>query len=97
MHAAIAACVVDLLGTGPLPDSALQIAQLPFQQGGLNLRSGVALAPAAYWASWADTLPVLHRQLPCPGACWTCTLGRSPGPGRAEHGRVSPAFLGGLA
>ena len=34
--AAIAACVVDLLGTGPLPDSA----------GGLNLRSGVALAPA---------------------------------------------------
>ena len=62
--AAIAACVVDLLGTGPLPDSALQIAQLPFQQGGLNLRSGVALAPAAYWASWADTQPVLHRQLP---------------------------------
>ena len=62
--AAIAACVVDLLGTGPLPDSALQIAQLPFQQGGLNLRSGVALAPAAYRASWADTLPVLHRQLP---------------------------------
>ena len=41
-----------------------QIAQLPFQQGGLNLRSAVALAPAAYWASWADTLPVLHRQLP---------------------------------
>ena len=34
------------------------------KQGGLNLRSGVALAPAAYWESWADTLPVLHRQLP---------------------------------
>ena len=54
----------DLLGSGPLPDHALRLAQLPFQQGGLNLRSAVALAPAAYWASWADTLPVLHRQLP---------------------------------
>ena len=29
----------------------------------------------------------------CPGACWTCTLGRSPGPGRADHG----TFLRGLA
>ena len=38
--AAIAACVTDLLGTGPLPGSALKIAQLPFQQGRLNLRSG---------------------------------------------------------
>ena len=62
--AAVAACLADLLGAGPLPDHALRLAQLPFQQGGLNLRSAVALAPAAYWASWADTLPVLHRQLP---------------------------------
>ena len=36
-------------------------APLPFQQGGLNLRSAVALAPAAYSASWADTLPALRR------------------------------------
>ena len=69
---------------------ALQIAQLPFQQGGLNLRSGVALAPAAYWASWADTLPVGDPgEASCPGARWTCTLGSSPSPGRADHGRVS--------
>ena len=61
---AAAACLADLLGAGPLPDHALRLAQLPFQQGGLNLRSAVALAPAAYWASRADTLPVLHRQLP---------------------------------
>ena len=62
--AAIAACVTDLLGAGPLPGSALKIAQLSFQQRGPNLCSGVALAPAAYWASWADTLPVLQCQLP---------------------------------
>ena len=30
--------------------------------GGLGLRSAVAVAPAAYWASWADSLPVLQRQ-----------------------------------
>ena len=26
--------------------------------------TGVAFAPAAYWVWWADTLPVLQRQLP---------------------------------
>ena len=59
--AAVAACLAE---AGPLPDHALRLAQLHFQQGGLNLRSAVALAPAAYWASWADTPPELHRQLP---------------------------------
>ena len=39
--------ISDLLGAGPLPEAALQTAQLPFQHGGLNIRSAVALAPVA--------------------------------------------------
>ena len=37
---------------------------MPLAQGGLGLQSATATAPAAYWASWADTLPTLARQLP---------------------------------
>ena len=32
--------------------------------GGLGLRCASRLAPAAYWASWADALPVLHARFP---------------------------------
>ena len=32
--------------------------------GGLGLRSAVRTAPAAFWASWADALPMLSSRLP---------------------------------
>ena len=32
--------------------------------GGLGLRSASRTAPAAYWASWADALPMLSARLP---------------------------------
>ena len=32
--------------------------------GGLGLRSAVRMAPAAFWASWADALHMLHERLP---------------------------------
>ena len=32
--------------------------------GGLGLRSAAQTAPAAYWASWADALPMLKARLP---------------------------------
>ena len=40
------------------------LAQLPLRLGGLGLRSAVRNSVAAYWASWADTLPVLQRRCP---------------------------------
>ena len=36
----------------------------PLRMGGLGLRSAQRLAPAAYWASWADALPMLQQRLP---------------------------------
>ena len=37
-------------------------AQLPLRRGGLGLRSAARTRAAAYWASWADTLPVLQSK-----------------------------------
>ena len=45
-------------------------AHLLLSHGGLGLTSATVTAPPAYWASWADTLPVLHQQLPA----FTATL-----------------------
>ena len=48
----------------PIAATALATAHLPLQLGGLGLTSAVATARPAYWASWADTLPILHAQAP---------------------------------
>jgi hypothetical protein len=39
---------------------ARAVAQLPLRAGGLGLRSAVRVAPAAYWASWADCLAMVR-------------------------------------
>ena len=39
-------------------------ATLPMRLGGLGLRSASRMAPAAFWASWADALPMLSARLP---------------------------------
>ena len=65
--AAIARCLGRLLfgeAHAGLPDLAIRRAQLSLQQGGLGLRSAERLAPAAFWASWADALPVLQARTP---------------------------------
>ena len=62
--AAVATCLTELLQSGPLPASALAIAHLPLSEGGLGLPAVTINANAAHWGSWADTLPVLQRQLP---------------------------------
>ena len=55
---------------GALPGSQEQIATardittLPMRLGGLGLRSAARTGPGAYWASWADALPMLHDRLP---------------------------------
>ena len=43
---------------------AASTATLPLRQGGLGLRSAVRTGPAAFWASWADTLPMMASRCP---------------------------------
>ena len=40
------------------------LASLPMRLGGLGLRSAARMALAAYWASWADSLPMIAERLP---------------------------------
>ena len=40
------------------------LAQLPMRLGGCGLRSALRTAPAAWWASWADTLPMIRARHP---------------------------------
>ena len=65
---AIARCLGRLLsGTDkPFELSQLQAkrAQLPLRYGGLGLRSAAASRAAAYWASWADAMPVTGERHP---------------------------------
>ena len=41
-----------------------QLASLPMRMGGLGLRSATRCAGAAYWASWADALPMIRDRTP---------------------------------
>ena len=43
---------------------AHEIMSLPMRLGGLGLRSAERMRPAAFWASWADALPMLSNRLP---------------------------------
>ena len=54
-------------GVSSDPDSmcmAARLATLPLRLGGLGLRSASRTAPAAYWASWADALPMVKARAP---------------------------------
>ena len=42
---------------------ARNITTLPMRVGGLGSRSAVRTAPGAFWASWADALPMLQQRL----------------------------------
>ena len=44
--------------------AAARTATLPLRLGGLGLRSAVRTGPAAFWASWADTLPMMANRCP---------------------------------
>ena len=61
---AVLSTFADFLGVDGLPDRARRIAQLPLSLGGLGLVSAVQTSVSAYWASWADCLPVLGQHLP---------------------------------
>ena len=40
------------------------LATLPLKLGGCGLRSASRTGQAAYWASWADTLPMMQQRCP---------------------------------
>ena len=63
MHAdAVWNAMAALLCEVPPQDHARAVATLPAALGGLGLLSAARTAPAAYWAGWADALPVLRKR-----------------------------------
>ena len=61
---AVLSCFTTLLDAANMPATAVVLAHLPLHLGGLGLTSATITAAPAYWASWADTLPILYRQAP---------------------------------
>ena len=59
-------CLLALLGeeddADPEIAAARRLALLPARSGGLGLQCAARTAPAAYWAAWADSLPVLRAR-----------------------------------
>ena len=77
-----------LLGAEPgsLPAGAERQARLPLRFGGLGLRDSSRTSPAAFWASWADSLPTLSSRFPWFGAGLAARLQADPGDGSAVQG-----------
>ena len=62
---AMSQCLATLLDRPEdLPPQARARVHLSLAHGGLGLRSAVRHRHAAYWASWADTLPAIHARWP---------------------------------
>ena len=59
-------CFCDLLSIAPeqCDRIAANSSTLPLSLGGLGLRSAVRTSAPAYWANWADTLPMIHQRHP---------------------------------
>ena len=57
----------EVPGTAEEVREAERVARLPMRMGGLGLRSAVRCADAAYWASWADALPMINERTPAIG------------------------------
>ncbi|CAE7594598.1 unnamed protein product [Symbiodinium sp. KB8] len=83
-------------GTGDADAApARHVAALPGALGGLGLQSAETAAPAAYWVSWADTLPAIHARLPRCAANYVQLLESEAGEGvhclaEAAHARRMP-------
>ena len=54
----------EVPGTAEAVREAECVAKLPMRMGGLGLRSAVRCVDAAYWASWADALHMIHERTP---------------------------------
>ena len=72
------ACLADIIAMAVPDGVTTKVVQLLFREGGLGLRSAVRLAPAAFWASWAECLSQVHARAP-----QVLLHTASPGVGRA--------------
>ena len=52
----------QILHIDPAAVHTRQVATLPLSLGGLGLRSAIRTKQSAYWASWADSLGMLHNR-----------------------------------
>ena len=76
---AVWSCLKNLLGADldeATDARARSIAQLPLRYGGLGLRSSCRTSPAAYWASWADSLQMIRERHPQMARALTETFAR---------------------
>ena len=64
MQQAMQSLLGELPGSAQEEQVACQLASLPMRMGGLGLRSAARLAAPAFWASWADALPMFQERLP---------------------------------
>ena len=71
---AISQCLETLIQAGPLSENAKRIATLRCVNGGLGLRSARRMAQAAFWAAWADALPMLRSRIPEHAYKWSDAL-----------------------
>ena len=73
---AVWSCFNTLMGTTELREDRLarRIATLPARMGGLGLRSAERSAQAAFWASWANALPVIKQKQPALAAIFKAEL-----------------------
>ena len=56
-------CLSQLFGAG-LTQDAQDLASLLLSHGGCGLRSASTSMEAAHWASWADSLRMIHQRHP---------------------------------
>ena len=91
-------CLLALLGeeddADPEVAAARRLALLPARSGGLGLQCAVRTAPAAYWAAWADALPVLRARRP--DAAARCLAELAAGPAAAAACLRAAAEAGGV-
>ena len=60
------------------PDDVRETASMPMVLGGLGLRSARRTSQAAYWASWADCLPMVQQRHPWIAALFVANLSGQP-------------------
>ena len=58
-------CLADILHlSGNRDVTTKEVASMPLAMGGLGLRDGARISPAAFWASWADSLGMIKARHP---------------------------------
>ena len=72
-------CLCALLDISPIQeDSVRSCGNLPLVLGGLGLRSAARISVGAYWASWADCLPMVFARHPGVAHCFVEQLDGHP-------------------